>query len=64
MAAENLKGNVDKRRQRDESSSSSDAKIDKMTKMIDSLSSEVSRKGRVNNTFAPPNPNLYKRLDE
>jgi len=43
MAAENLKGNTDRRIQRGESSSSSDPKIDKMTKMIESLASEVSK---------------------
>jgi len=41
MATEKLKGNVDGRRQRGESSSSSDPKIDKMTKMIESLASEI-----------------------
>eukprot|EP00253_Pinus_taeda_P036066 PITA_36066 len=69
MVAEKLKGNVDRRRQSDKSSLSSDPKIDKMTKMIESLASEISKlkveqhpgKGRVPNTFAPPNPNSYKR---
>jgi len=74
MAAEKLKGNVDRRRQRGESSSSSDPKIDKMTRMIESLASEISKlkvekhpgKGRVPNTFAPrnPNPNPYRRTNE
>ena len=72
LAAKKLKGNVDRRRQRGESSSSFDPKIDKMTKMIESLAYEVSKlkiekhsgKGRVNNTFAPLNPNLYRRPNE
>ena len=72
MAAENLKGNVDRRRQRGEPSSPSVPKIDKMTKMIESLASEISNlkveqhpgKGRVPNTFAPRNPNPYRRTNE
>ena len=72
MAVEKLKGNVDKRRQRDEPSSSWDPKIDKMTKMIESIAPEVSklkveqqpRKGRVPNTFSPRNPNPYRRANE
>ena len=72
MAAEKLKGNFDRRRQRGESSSSSDPKIDKMTKTIESLASEISKlkveqhpgKGRVPNTFAPRNPNPYRRANE
>jgi len=43
MAAEKLKVNISRRRQRGESSSSSDPKIDKMTKMIESLASEISK---------------------
>ena len=43
MATEKLKGNVDRRRQRGEPSSSSDPKIDKMTKMVESLASEISK---------------------
>ena len=42
MAVEKLKGNVDRRRQRGKSSSF-DPKIDKMTKMIESLASEISK---------------------
>ena len=64
MASEKPNGNVDRMRQRGESSSSLDPKIDKMTKMIESLASEISKlkfeqhpgKGRVSNTFAPRNP--------
>ena len=72
MAIEKLKGNADRRRQRGEPLSSSDPKIDKMAKMIESLASEVSKlkveqhseKGRVPNTFTPPNPNPYRRENE
>ena len=73
MAVEKLKGNVDRRRQRGQSSSSLDPKIDRITKMIESLASKISklkveqhpRKGRVPNTFAPrnPNPNPYRRTN-
>ena len=70
VAAEKLKGNVDRRRQRGKFSSSSNPKIDKMTKMIDSLASEISKlkveqhpgKGILPNTFAPRNP--YRRTNE
>ena len=72
MATEKLKGNVDRRRQRGKSSSSSDPKIDKMTNMIESLASKISKlkvekhpgKGRVPNTFAPRNSNPYRRVNE
>ena len=72
MAVEKLKGNVDRRRQRGKPSSSSDPKIAKMTKMIESLTSKISKlkveqhpgKGRVPNTFAPRNPNPYRRANE
>ena len=43
MAVEKLKGNVDRMRQRGEPSSSSDPKIYKMTKMIDPLTSKISK---------------------
>jgi len=43
MAIEKLKENVDRRRQRGKSSSPSEPKIDKMTKMIESLASEISK---------------------
>jgi len=43
MVVEKLKGNVERRRQRGEPSSSSDPKIDKMTKMIESLTFEISK---------------------
>ena len=72
MAAKKLKGNGDRRRQRGEPSSSSDPKIDKMAKMIESLAFEVSKlkfehhsgKGRVPNTFSPPNPKPYRREND
>ena len=74
MATDKLKGNVNRRRQRGKSSSSLNPKIDKMTKMIESLASKISklkveqhpRKGRVHNTFTPtnPNPNPYRRANE
>jgi len=58
--------------ERGESLSSLDPKIDKMTKMIESLASEISKlkvekhsgKGRATNTFSPPNPNPYRRENE
>jgi len=43
MATERLEGNAERRRQRGESSSSSDLKIDKMARMIESLASKVSK---------------------
>jgi len=72
VAVEKLKSNDDRRRQRDEPSSSSDPKIDKMAKMIESLASEVSKlkveqhsgNGRVPSAFAPPNQNPYRRANE
>lgn len=72
MVVERLQGNVDRRIERDESSSPSDPKINQMTKMIESLASKISKlkvdqhhgKGRVPNTFAPLNPNPYRRENE
>jgi len=72
MAIEKLKGNVDRRRYGDEYSSSSDPKIDKITKMIKSLAFEIYKlkveqhlwKWRVPNTFSPRNPNPYRRSNE
>ena len=59
---------------REKSSSSLDPNIDKMTKMIESLASKISKlkvqqhlgKGRVHNTFSRrnPNPNPYRRANE
>lgn len=74
MAVEKLKGHAD-RRQRGESSSSSSCsnpKMDKMSKMIESLAAEISKlkveqssgKARLPNTFAPRNPNPYRRANE
>ena len=75
MATEKLKGNADRRKQRGESSSSSSSskpKIDKMTKMIESLAAEISKlkveqsfgKARLPNTFAPKNPNPFRRANQ
>jgi hypothetical protein len=45
LAAHKLKGNTDRRKPRDEASSSSNAnpKLDKMAKMLESLTSEISK---------------------
>ena len=76
MAAEKLKTHADRRRQRGEASSSStsssEPKLDKMTKMIESLATEISKlkveqssgKARLPNTFAPRNPNPFRRANE
>jgi len=76
MVAKNLKGHADRRRQRGEASSSStsssEPKLDKMTKMIESLAAEISKlkveqsfgKARLPNTFAPRNPNPFRRANE
>jgi len=76
MAAEKLKSRVDRKRQRGEASSSSpsssEPRLDKMTKMIESLAAEISKlkveqssgKARLQNTFAPRNPNTFKRENE
>lgn len=72
MAAEKINGHTDRRRHRSEASSSSlssEPKIDKMTKMIESLVAEISKlkveqnsgKARLPNTFAPRNPNPFSR---
>ena len=76
MAAEKLKSHADRRRQRSEayssSTSSSEPKLDKMTKMIESLAAEISKlkveqssgKTKFQNTFAPRNPNPFRRANE
>lgn len=76
MAAKKLKIHADRRRQRGEDSSSSasslEPKLDKMTKMIESLAAEISKlkveqssgKTRLPNTFAPRNPNPFRRANE
>ena len=76
MAAEKLKSHADRRRQRGEASSSpastSEPKLDKMTKMIESLAAEISKlkvkqtsgKTRQQNAFAPRNPNLFRKANE
>ena len=45
LASQKLKGNYDRRRPRNEASSSSsaDPKLDKMAKMLESLTSEISK---------------------
>jgi len=76
MAGENLKSHANRRRQRGEacssSASSSEPKLDKMTKMIESLVAEISKlkveqssgKARLSSTFAPRNPNPFRRENE
>jgi len=76
MAAEKLKSHTDRRRQRGEASSSSapssDTKLDKMTRMIESLSAKISKleveqnsgKTRLPGTFASRNLNPFRRTSE
>ena len=76
MAVEKLKSHADRRRQRGEASSSStsysEPKLDKMTKMIESLAADISKlkvaqsfgKARLPNTFDPRNPNPFRRENE
>ena len=76
MAAEKLKSHAVRRRQRGEASSSSasssEPKLYKMTKMIESLAAEISKlkveqssgKAKLPNTFAPRNPNPFRRENE
>ena len=76
MATEKLKGHADRRKQKGETSSSStsssEPKLDKMTKMIESLAAKISKlkveqnsgKERLPNTFAPRNPNPFRRANE
>jgi len=76
MAVEKLKSQADRRRQRGQVStsfaSSSEPKLDKMNKMIESLDAEISKlkveqnlgKTRPQNTFAPRNPNPFRRANE
>jgi hypothetical protein len=76
LAAHKLKGNTDRRKPRDEASSSSNAipKLDKMAKMLESLTSEISKlksenkqpvKGRGTYDYAGrnsnQNPNNFRR---
>ena len=75
MAAEKLKNQADRRRQRGHAStsfaSSSEPKLDKMTKMIESLAAEISKlkveqnsgKTRQQNTFSPRNPTPFRRAN-
>ena len=76
MDVEKLKSNIDRRRQRGKASSSSalslEPKLDKMTRMIESLATEVSKlkieqnsgKTRQHNTFAPRRQNPFRRAYE
>lgn len=76
LAAEKLKSQADRRRPRGEASSSpastSEPKLDKMTKMIESLAAEVSKlkveqtsgKTRQQNTFAPRNSGPFRKANE
>lgn len=76
MAVEKLKNHVDRRRQKGEASSSSasssEPKLGKMTKMIESLAAEISKlkveqnsgKTKLPNTFSPRNQNSFRRAHE
>ena len=76
MVAEKLKSHADRRRQRGEASSSSasssEPKLDKMTRMIESLTAKISKlkveqnagKARLQNTFSLRNPNPFGRANE
>lgn len=76
MAAEKLKSQIDRRKPRGEVSSpqapTSEPKLDKMTKMIESLAAEVSRlkveqassKTKQQNTFAPRSPNPFRKAND
>jgi len=76
MVAEKLKIQVHRRRMRGETSSShastSEPKLDKMTKMIESLATEISKlkveqasgKTRQQNTFVPRNPNPFRKAND
>jgi hypothetical protein len=74
LVADKLKGRGDRSKQKGEASSSSvDPNIEKMAKMIESLTSELSKmklennkpaKGRDPNAFIPQNTNPYRRNNE
>jgi len=76
MATEKLKSQGDRRRSRGEASSStaltSEPKLDKMTKMIESLAAKISKlkvdqtsgKTRQQNTFVPRNSNSFRKANE
>jgi hypothetical protein len=79
LAAHKLKGNTDRRKPRDEASSSSNSnpKLDKMAKMLESLTSEISKlkienkqpvKGRgtydYTNRNSNQNPNNFRRNNQ
>ena len=76
LVAQKLKSQVDRRRPRGEAYSSpastSEPKLEKMTKMIESLAADISKlkveqtsgKTRQRNTFAPRNPNPFRKANE
>ena len=72
VASQKLKGKVDRKKQSVDAPSSSDTKMEKMAKMLDSLTSEMSKlrvqgnqpmKGKEPNNLNPKNPNAspYRR---
>jgi hypothetical protein len=67
-ASQKLKGRTEKKKSVVDSSSSSNSQMEKMAKMLDSLTSEMSKlkvqnqppaKAKESNTFAPRNPNAF-----
>jgi hypothetical protein len=67
-ASQKLKGRVEKKKSAVDSSSSSNSQMEKMAKMLDSLTSELSKlkvqnqppaKAKESNTFSPRNPNAF-----
>jgi hypothetical protein len=67
-ASQKLKGRAEKKKSVVDSSSSSNSQMEKMAKMLDSLTSEMSKlkvqnqppaKARESNTFSPRNPNAF-----
>jgi len=72
IAVERLGGDADRRSQEGELSSSSDLKIEKLARMIESLASEVSRleaeqyfeEAGALDAFSLPNPNLHREAQE
>jgi hypothetical protein len=67
-ASQKLKGRAEKKKSVVESSSSSNSQMEKMAKMLDSLTSEMSKlkvqnqppaRAKEPNTFAPRNPNAF-----
>jgi hypothetical protein len=67
-ASQKLKGRAEKKKSTVDSSSSSNSQMEKMAKMLDNLTSEMSKlkvqnqppaKAKESNTFAPRNPNAF-----